>query len=306
LIVETIRHLLAGLIDYAGLFPPAGLAMAPAVRNFAAYRQGEHAWILGRFVVPAGRLEEFETAAADLLTPADPWPLSALVGNDPAHGAVIEAFHQRSTPARVSAVEATAASSEDIEAMVRAIPTGIEIFFEIDHRQDPAPLLDALAAARQHHGRVRAKIRTGGVTADAIPTAAEVARFLRACTVAQVPFKATAGLHHPLRGSYPLTYAPDAPQGTLFGFLNVFLAAALAPTLTGEELEALLQEESAAALGLTGDALTGDALTGDAITWRGHRLEGATLEESRRRFALSYGSCSFTEPIEDLQELSLL
>ncbi len=128
-----------------------------------------------------------------------------------------------------------------------------------------------------------------------------MARFLRACTVARVPFKATAGLHHPLRGSYPLTYAPDAPRGTLFGFLNVFLAAALAPALTGEELEALLQEESAAALGLTGDALTEDA-----ITWRGHRLEGAALEESRRRFALSYGSCSFTEPIEDLQELSLL
>lgn len=299
--METMRHLLAGLIDYAGLFPPAGLAMAPAVRNFAAYRQGEHAWILGRFVVPAGRLEEFEAAATDLLSPADPWPLSVLVGNDPTNGAVIEAFHQRPTPARVSAVEAMAASPEEIDAMVRAIPSGIEIFFEIDHRQDPTPLLHALAATRQRHGRVRAKIRTGGITADAIPTAAEVARFLRACALAQVPFKATAGLHHPLRGSYPLTYAPDAPRGTLFGFLNVFLAAALAPVLTGEELAALLQEESAAALGLTGDALAGDA-----ISWRGHRLEAAALEESRRRFALSYGSCSFTEPIEDLQELSLL
>ena len=58
-----LRILLRGLIDYAGLFPPASLDMADAVRNYAAYREGEHAWALGRFVVPAARLEEFERVA---------------------------------------------------------------------------------------------------------------------------------------------------------------------------------------------------------------------------------------------------
>ena len=89
-------------------------------------------------------------------------------------------------------------------------------------RAIPAPLVAAIA---RRGGR--AKMRTGGVTAEAFPTAAQVLRFLRACTEARVPFKATAGLHHPLRAEYRLTYAPDSPRGTMFGFLNVFLTAVL-------------------------------------------------------------------------------
>lgn len=62
--MKTIRFLLENLIDYAGLFPPAELTMAEAVRNYAAYRHSEHNWMLGRFIVPASRLQEFEQAAA--------------------------------------------------------------------------------------------------------------------------------------------------------------------------------------------------------------------------------------------------
>jgi hypothetical protein len=270
--------------------------MEPAVRNYAAYRGGQHAWMLGRFVVPAGRLEAFEAAAADLLVPEAPWPLSTLVGNDPGNGAVIAAFHERQPGARTVAVEAKATTPEEILPMVTAMPPGMEIFFEIDPREDLPPMLEALAQARAGGGAVRAKIRTGGITPDAIPSPQDVARFLRGCAIASVPFKATAGLHHPLRGNYPLTYEPGAPRGMMFGFLNVFLAAALTPVLTEEELEALLVEEDPQAF----------TFAADAIHWRHHRAAAGLLATSRDHFALSYGSCSFTEPIEDLQELSLL
>ena len=55
----SLRALLSGVVDYAGLFPPAGLPLDQAIRNYARYRQGSDAWMLGRFVIPAARLAEF-------------------------------------------------------------------------------------------------------------------------------------------------------------------------------------------------------------------------------------------------------
>ena len=85
------------------------------------------------------------------------------------------------------------------------------------------PRLAVLSAAG-----ARAKVRTGGVTEGAFPASHALARFIQSCADAGVPFKATAGLHHPLRGEYRLTYEPGSPHGMMFGFLNVFLAAAFA------------------------------------------------------------------------------
>ena len=56
---ESLRALLEEVIDYAGLFPPSQLSMQEAVVNYAAYRSGELGWMLGRFVVPTARLDEF-------------------------------------------------------------------------------------------------------------------------------------------------------------------------------------------------------------------------------------------------------
>ena len=86
---RSLRALLHGLIDYAGLFPPARLDMQSAVANYARYLEGNRAWMLGRFVVPSSRLEEFERAAAALLPKVrdvEPWAL-ALLGEDPVHDA---------------------------------------------------------------------------------------------------------------------------------------------------------------------------------------------------------------------------
>src|SRR5581483_1151007 len=78
-----VHRLLAHLIDYAGLYPPAALKMTSAVNNYAAYRSGENAWALGNFVVNAARLDEFENEMGEHLPAIDagrPWRLSALCG----------------------------------------------------------------------------------------------------------------------------------------------------------------------------------------------------------------------------------
>jgi hypothetical protein len=142
-----------------------------------------------------------------------------------------------------------------------------------------------------------AKVRTGGLTPDAIPSAQEVGEFLCDAANRRIPFKATAGLHHPIRSVRPLTYALDSPRAAMHGFLNVFAAAAM--VWHGMDLGhamALLEERDAAAL----------AFSDDDMVWKGHRLTTDQVAEARRDFAHSFGSCSFEEPVSELRELGLL
>jgi hypothetical protein len=216
---ESLRVLLTHLIDYAGLFPPASLDMQTAMRNYAAYRGGEYAWMLGRFVVPAARTSEVDAS----------WPLAVL----------------ESAPRKMEVA-------------------GDVVYYEAPLDRDPAIL------------GARAKIRLGG---EAVPESAPVAAFLTRCAKARVAFKATAGLHHPLRNP------------PMHGFVNLFLAAALAwrgedplPTLEASEFH----------------------FDDDAVRWQNHTVTIDELRDVREQFAISFGSCSFEEPIDDLKALGWL
>jgi hypothetical protein len=141
---------------------------------------------------------------------------------------------------------------------------------------------------------VHLKARTGGVTTDAFPTPAALLDFLVACRDAGVAAKATAGLHHALRGEYPLTYEPGCPRGTMFGFVATFLAAALlraghAPAAVAP----LLEERDAAAVDVHGDG----------VAWRGLHASDAALADARRHALVAVGSCSFEEPVGELRAL---
>jgi hypothetical protein len=250
--VESLHALLAGTLDYAGLFPPASLSMPDAAANYARYRSGEHAWLLGRFVVPARRIGELGGV---------PWSMAALVKWN---GTGIE----------------TSLDDSALRAVFVEIP--------IEHTESLADLARA---------GLRVKIRTGGVTSDAFPSSAQVAAFLAACNRAGAAFKATAGLHHPLRCERPLTYDAGSPLATMHGFLNLFLAAAFVREGMGEdEALALLEERLPEAF----------RFEDGGVTWRRRRLTTARLRESRERFAMAFGSCSFEEPVAELRELGLL
>ncbi len=279
---EAIRAILAGAIDYAGLFPPASLPMSRAVEHYGAYRSGAEAWALGRLVVPSTRLDECRTAAAALLVAGDPWHISALVG-DPAALAGLASFNDaHGERLVVDAAEGKAATPRDIEALAIARPAGIELFVEL-------AVDDALEAniAQLRATGLAAKIRMGGVVASAFPPVDDVVRFLRTCFVAGVTFKATAGLHHPLRGDYRLTYADDAPLGTMYGYLNVF--GAVIAMRAGADDAAMRRVLLA----------TGDAPTGDPLAVGLHQVADA------RSMLPSFGSCSFREPLDDLAALHL-
>ena len=292
-LAPALRVLLEHVVDYAGLFPPAGLSMHDAAMEYAAQRGSPHAWMLGRFVVPVGRLDELVAEAPDG-SRQGAWPLSVLVSADPEGDARAIAAFNRAQRDRfvVQSVELPAASVEAIEWAMPLLDSALERYVEIPLAQDPFPLVQAL----QRHG-ARAKARTGGLSADAFPSPELLARFISACARLTVPFKVTAGLHHPVRGEQRLTYDAGSAHATMFGFLNVFVAAAFA--LAGADqatLAQLLDERDASAF----------AIERSSLRWRGRSLTDAQLEASRRELAIGFGSCSFREPVADLQQLGLL
>ena len=303
--MTALQTLLNSIVDYAGLFPPSKLDMLPAVRNFAEHDDSPHSWMLARFVLPVSRFEEFELIADRYLPrgeDAAPWPISALVGAD-LDGDIdrIFEFNRRHAGdddddvglAVVDSIELKATSAEFIDDAMQIVPEQLSPYFEIPWDMDPRGWIAALAGTGG-----RAKIRCGGVTHDLFPPVDAVARFIVHCAAATVPFKFTAGLHHPIRAEHRLTYADDAPTGTMHGFLNAFLAAAYAKARRFDQakVEAVLSETDPAAF----------VIERDFVAWRGERLDVDALARIREEFATSFGSCSFVEPVEDLQTLSLL
>jgi hypothetical protein len=206
---DSVRILLNEIIDYAGLFPPSQVSMADAVLNYATYKGSNYGWMLGRFILPVARLDEFYESAREFLPRrgGNPWRVSSLAGEDVA--ATIRSINEfnRKHSDRVicDVLEVKANTVSKIENTMTSLPKAKTPYFEIAVGGD---LIATLGIKK-----LRAKIRTGGVTREEFPATRDIVRFVRTCMAANVPFKATAGLHHPIRCFKPLTYAEDAPQG---------------------------------------------------------------------------------------------
>ncbi len=301
----SLRDLLSGLIDYAGLFPPAALDIPTATRRYVEYHRSEYRWALGRFVIPIARLDEFERAAEGLLpnkigNENDLWRMSALAGGDlTSELNRIAEFNRKHSAlnsfagaAIIDTIEIKAESPSDIQNAIRLTPEKITPYFEIPINDDPTELIENIAELE-----VRAKVRTGGVTAEAFPSSFNLARFIKICAEHDVPFKATAGLHHPLRSINKMTYAPDSASAMMHGFLNVFLAAAFAQNgMDVDRLIELLEEKSPEAF----------QFDSGGVGWRDEMVVRGQLRNTRSLLAIAFGSCSFEEPIEDLKKIGLL
>jgi hypothetical protein len=291
MVSHPLKNLLTGLIDYAGLFPPARLDMATAVAAYARHRRSEYSWILGRFIVPAGRLAELETLIDDAWDDGGPWQLSVLVGGEEQDSRAIAGIETRRRGLlTVASIEAKVDEPQAVERLKSLFPDR-ELAVELP-LGNLRPWLEAVALAG-----LRAKIRTGGVVPEAFPALREIVQFLIGAATLRIPFKATAGLHHAFRGEFPLTYEEKSPCTTMHGFLNLFLTAAFAHQGQAGEAELLemLAERHSGAFDFQAAG----------VSWRAFRLSADEIEAARR-FATAYGSCSFDEPIAELRHLHLL
>ena len=284
--MNAIESLLTGLIDYAGLYPPAGLDMHTAARNYLEYSHSSHAGALGRFVVDLDRFPFLWDAAGDyvrglrlnvIASPQADWDdLQRLVDK----GYAIEA------------VEVKADGAAEVERLAARIPAGLTAYIEVPVQGTPAEMLDAAAGAG-----ARIKLRMGGVSAGAFPSPQDVASMLAELSRRRMVFKATAGLHHPIRGRHALTYSPESPTAVMHGFVNLACAAALLYFGgEAEEAQEVLEEE-----------WHGEwRVTPEAIAWQENSWNGDELCEVRQQFFAGFGSCSFEEPIRDLEALGWL
>ena len=299
----SLHALLATSIDYAGMFPPCSLDLESALRNQAEYVRSPDAWMLGAFVLP---VEQFD-AARQLLSQFDPLhPLRvAALGPKIANAdAFPEAVDKADTAIRwlssnvdlvvIGHLEMFLPHDVDLALLdeARSILGDLPAFWEAP----PDRAQGTIALLAEHNSDADSatfgyKLRTGGVTADAFPTSAQIAEALVTPATHQLPIKFTAGLHHPIR------QFRDEVKTKMHGFLNVLGAAVLAAEHRWDAHQTLLMLED--------ESVDSFSFTDDFFAWHEWKIDIERLKY-RRKFVTSFGSCSFDEPREDLRTLRLL
>jgi hypothetical protein len=286
------------------MFPPCSLGLDQALRNQAKYVRSPDASMLGAFVLST---EQFD-ATRQLLGQFDsqhPLRVAALGPKTASADAFLEALDE--ADAAIRALSRHNVDLVSISHLEMFLPDGVDIALLEDVRSilgdlpafweappDRAEQTIALLARFNSDADLATfgyKLRTGGVTADAFPTAMQIAKALVTPATHQLPIKFTAGLHHPLR------QYRDEVQTKMHGFLNVLGAAVLAAEhrWDAHQTSIMLEDENVDSF----------SFTDDFFAWREWRIDTKRLQY-RRKFVVSFGSCSFDEPRDDLRALKLL
>lgn len=317
----SLRALLDGIIDYAGLFPPAKLPLDQAIRNYAQYRDGAERWMLGRFICPAARLSEVGPFVGELFKTGPPLVISALGrgGNDAREftaglradaadiqllretysgRVIVDAYETRLPPAITASSESEVikpllGQATDVLSSLAApsMSVACEVAPAKEWRRAWGASIRALAETRRNttSGAVSFgfKWRAGGLEAAAFPSTEQVAFIIAACRDSAIPWKATAGLHDPFR------HFDETLKTSMHGFLNVFTAGVLAAVrrLNEAAIQAIVEDE-------TPDVFRFDDA---AMHWKDVSASTEEVAAARKQSALSFGSCSFDEPTDHLR-----
>jgi hypothetical protein len=312
----SVRAFLSGIVDYAGLFPPARLPLPEALGNYLRYQAEPEQWMLGRFVCPAARLGELHallkerspdrsmavsclgrggSEAAEFLTGlrADLELISVFTRDTKATVDVYETRLPVQTLGQAAALRELLFEAAQLLGS-RSLTAYFEIALDEAWRSSISAASDGLKAlARAGQGlRHGIKIRCGGAEAKDFPSADQIAGVIHICREGGIPLKATAGLHHPVRHH-------DVTLGVaMHGFVNVFGAGVLAYATPIDEgvVRAIIADERA-------DHFRFDE---NGFGHLEHRASTPQIAEARRAFVTSFGSCSFDEPKDGVRKLGLL
>jgi hypothetical protein len=270
----TLPAAWSGLVDDAAIFPPGDVPLPDAVDSFVTRRDEWYADLVGSFVVTDRQVPDV----------AAPLPLAIVVTGGA--GAIEGPLRLASRGGHdVAGVEIALRDLDDLAGNAQRLATATEacglppeqVYVELPHVPDSGSWLRAADAVAE--AGLRLKLRTGGLEEHLFPATHALARWIDAALDRETPFKCTAGLHNAVRHT-----GDDGFEH--HGFLNVLVATVRAfdgaPT---DEVVALLDDRDP-------DSVSAAARDED-------------LGRARRWFT-SFGSCSVTEPLDDLLALGLL
>jgi hypothetical protein len=324
---SAFKAFMNGIIDYAGLFPPTELSMDTAIQNYLRYQNEADKWMLSRFICPAKRLNELEKYRDDFRSVKKSLRISFLgrggenieefyialeedlrlvnefVGN---HATVIkiqayevrlpEALIEQGNPVRISEFLNKAAEIMEANSQDKIVP-----FYEGTFWGEWSKTIEALGEGISYHNifvrskRFRKyrpagyKLRCGGAEPSMYPSPEQVAHVILTCKRHEIALKATAGLHHPIR------HFNEAEQVKMHGFLNVFGAGVIAQCydLVVDRIAEIIEDEN-------GEHFV---FTEPEFKWNDLSVTIDQIKSARKQRMISFGSCSFDEPREDLRSL---
>ncbi len=326
----SLRPFLSHIVDYAGLYPPSELPLEEAFRKYLSHIEQKESWMLSKFVVGTGLLRDLITLID--AEPESPSPFKiTLVGAasddldsfkkviDNTVSVIKNALASTEKKIRVSTLEIKvplaclkeenssdlqAAIEYTVQSMAKSETLPYQIFFEVPGFEFDIDYAKELVQGIHTHNEWLEsnekenycfsgfKIRCGGVEAFQFPPSDYLAEAITFSRENAVPLKFTAGLHHPVR------HFNDSVQTKMHGFLNVFGASLLSYSkkLSATELLEILNDENASNF----------SFDETEFSWKGQSVSFEELHMLRDLSVTSFGSCSFDEPVEDLQKLNLI
>jgi hypothetical protein len=322
---RALISFMRGIIDYAGMYPPANLNLADAFRNYCNYLVSQDEWMMSRFICNIKSFEDIFRKDSDILKmvenfSSERWlSFSILINQEPKVKEFLTSFRKDLESVR----KISEMYSGEIVADTFEFKLPSELYGKFGNHAEKKLLEDindilngsgllrarvfveppvddnyksvfkklAEASAESNHKGSRAgfKLRTGGVNQENFPSVEQIAYALDACKQNKIPFKATAGLHHPVR------HMNENAGLKMHGFFNVFGAGILhyANSLSENELKSIVMDEKGASF----------SFTNDMFSWNDISADNGMVEKARNEFVISFGSCSFDEPREDLNNM---
>ncbi len=318
--VKSLQLFVSKLIDYAGLFPPASLDLKSAFYNYLSYISGSpYTWMLAKFICPASKLSELDKLIEnEKITFNSPLSFSVL-GSTSVHSSefldsinhdvsLISGFKSKySGKINIDAYETRlpddifSIKGDDVlydtirlasEKLGKINSKQLPLFLESLPDENLPVLADAISKHNWSGGKSAYKLRTGGVAAASFPPSEKIAFAIKTCLDREVPMKCTAGLHHPIR------HYNESVKTKMHGFINVFGAGILNVCLNLSEdvMTEILDDEEA----------DNFHFSDNSFGWKDYHVLASRIQEAREEFMISYGSCSFDEPVDDLKSLGLL
>jgi hypothetical protein len=299
--LNSIQKFLSGLIDYAGLFPPASLPLDKSISNFNLYMKSQYHWMLSQFIIPVKLLHSLDVNQLDAFSAENPLQLSILPQLNEGEIDEIYDFLHTHPQIKITGCEVKINNQEqlkDVELYLsqlkNRISTNFSTFYEVDCLSDNWEnniefITDYISLLDCDDGF---KLRCGGVEAFMFPPSNRIVYAMEQCKTKNIPMKFTAGLHHPIRHYHSSVHTK------MYGFFNIFLAGMynFKYSLSETDLITIIEIEDAKEF----------TFVEDEIKWRDYSLTSVEIEKFRNEKLISYGSCSFDEPCEDLTELGLL